>query len=327
MRAPTLLTVVSIPVLLGTADLPSDQPVCDGCERLQPEWFALPSGAYPPPWELEFEKSQAFRANQAHAPGGHINFRFDAPFVVPAHRLIFCKVAKVASSGWLKLLRRMEGHAGWRDNPYFMDRGRVGGVRQMSHLANADALRALRDRANWTRVVVVRDPAERLLSAWLDKIHGEHDSGSQLAIYSKELFGLAAKDFANETFGDFVERVAYGLANGIVDQHWSLLSDNCDLRNWLPAYDLVIQMRKDDDMNKLLDCVLDTVARRSTDRAALAGMRDTFSQTLKASSEHATKAEKKYYTPELLRRVMDMYAEDYALFGLPTPTGLLRRRR
>ena len=317
------LSMLSV-AMSEAAEPPSDQPVCAGCALVRPKPFAMPSGPYPPPWEIQFEKSEAFRANQA-ASVGHTNQRFDAPFVVPAHRLVFCKVAKVASSGWLRLLRRMEAHAGWQGTPYFRDkRNYVGGVRQMSHLSNTEALRVLRDRANWTRVVIVRDPAERLLSAWLDKIHGHRDSSYQLAVYSKELFGLAQQEFANVSFGDFVERVAYGLAHGIVDQHWSPLADNCDLRTWLPAYDLVINMRKGDDMNKLLDCVLDTVAQRSSNRAMLAGMRDTFNQTLAAASAHATKEEQKYYTPELLRRVMGMYAEDYALFGLPRPTHLLR---
>ena len=302
-----------------------DQPVCAGCALVRPKPFAMPRGPYPPPWEIQFEKSEAFRAVTQGFVSENNNRRFDAPFVVPAHQLVFCKVAKVASSGWLRLLRRMEGHADWQRNPYFLShRHYVGGVRQMSHLSNAEALRVLRDRANWTRVVIVRDPAERLLSAYLDKIHGQRDTRAQNAIYSKVLFGLAPQEFANVTFGDFVERVEYGLAHGIVDQHWSPLADNCDLRTWLPAYDLVINMRKGDDMSKLLDCVLNTVAQRSSNRPMLAGMRDTFNQTFAAASAHATKAEQQYYTPELLRRVMGMYAEDYALFGLPRPTHLLR---
>ena len=232
-----------------------DQPVCAGCALVRPKPFAMPRGPYPPPREIQFEKSEAFRAVTQGFVSENNNRRFDAPFVVPAHQLVFCKVAKVASSGWLRLLRRMEGHADWQRNPYFLShRHYVGGVRQMSHLSNAEALRVLRDRANWTRVVIVRDPAERLLSAYLDKIHGQRDTRAQNAIYSKVLFGLAPQEFANVTFGDFVERVEYGLAHGIVDQHWSPLADNCDLRTWLPAYDLVINMRKGDDMSKLLDC-------------------------------------------------------------------------
>ena len=173
---------------------------CDRRALAEPKSFELPTGEYPPPWKLEFEKSSTFQATQ-DAARGHINYRFDAPFVVTEHRLLFCKVAKVASSGWLRLLRRLSGDEGWRGNPYFIDKehGWVAGVRQLAHLEHADALATLRDRANWTRIVVVRDPAERLLSAFLDKIHRHDDSSTQLAMYSSELFGLPESEFANET--------------------------------------------------------------------------------------------------------------------------------
>ena len=324
---PVSLTMVLASALLGAAAEPSFAPAnphgCQACELVQPKQFNLPTGDYPPPWELEYENSKAFAAEKA-ASRGHINRGFDDPFVVFEHRLLFCKIAKVASSGWLRLLRRMEGHASWAVNPYFMSPdGYVGGLRQMSHLSHAEALRVLRDSRNWTRIVIVRDPAERLLSAFLDKVHKPSESKTQIKIYSEELFGLPRSEFANVTFADFVERVAYGLTHSIVDQHWSLLSDQCDLRNWLPAYDLVIKMRPGDGMNEMLDCVLTAVARRSSNPTRLTELRDTFNLTSRVASNHATTTEKKYYTPQLLQRVMAMYAEDYALFNLPMPTGLL----
>ena len=111
--------------------------------------------------------------------------------------------------------------------------------------------------------------------------------------YSSELFGLPESEFANETFADFVERVAYGLAHSVVDQHWSPLADNCDMRTWLPAYDLVIRYQHGDDMNVLLDCVLATVARRSRDPAALTKMRNTFDHTSADAKKHGTNGWKK----------------------------------
>jgi len=323
MHAPASLNGALTPVG-AVSELPFNESKRLGCKRLHPSKIELPRGDYPPSWMPDFKEPKV----------NTVNMNFDSPFIVPVHGLVFCKVSKVASSGFMRLMRRMEGHTDWKGNPYFIKvvnnetKYRVGGLRQLHHLPHQDALRVLRHGTNWTRVVIVRDPAERLLSAYLDKIHPADGHGSdsvaQLNLYAQRLFVPSLNHLPQLPFADFVKRVAFGLAHGIFDQHWLPLSANCDLRNWLPAYDLVLQMRHGDDMNKLLDCVLARVSRSSSNPAALANLRDTFNLTSKVVAAHGTaSATEKYYTPELLQRVMEMYAEDYALFNMPTPTHLL----
>ena len=92
------------------------------------------------------------------------------------HRLILTCLPKVASSWTLKLMLRMcgESHDSWDPN---MRSGRLHMLRtrrahMVSLLSPAEATRRFLD-PSYTRAIVVRDPLERLLSAYQDKIIGE----------------------------------------------------------------------------------------------------------------------------------------------------------
>ena len=272
------------------------------------------------------------------------------PWIVPRHRVAFCTTAKVTSESWLKFLRRLDnnsrhppGHRPrhWSADPFWADSpGHVGGLKQLRDLSPAEAYEALRGN-NWTRVVAVRDPAERLLSAYLDKVYATKDSRTQLTKYSKNLVGLRLGNATS--FEAFVERALYGLAQGgPTDQHWLPQSFGCGLRQWLRAY-IVVWMDGETSLPALLGCLIRKLAQRSPDPTALAGMVDTFgpppghSKTRQEAhaapaaegedgatkgGSHPTGAHSKlrrYYTPSLLRRVVVAYASDYALFNLPVP--------
>jgi len=259
---------------------------------------------------------------------------FSMPFIVPEHRLIFCATPKVASEAWLRLLRRMAGFSNWRaGGVYFLDKfKRVGGLQQLRELPHTIALQHMRSE-KWTRAVVVRDPAERLLSAYLDKIAQSRDSAPQLEKYSHDLFNLSVASFPNTSFHSFVDRALYGLSRGYrTDQHWWPQAANCALRSWLPAYNVVLQVDGQTPLPSLLACLLNETARHSQRPAMVSTLTDTFDLPPRpevttagsgAGGSHATDAHavlRRYYTPSLLRRVVNAYAEDYFLFQLPVPS-------
>ena len=102
---------------------------------------------------------------------GHYVFYLDEPF-----KLILTCLPKVGSTETVKLILRMAGEPKktWRGK---ISSARVHGIPQrkdhlLSRLSPAEAQRRLLD-PEYTRAVLVRDPLERLLSAYLDKIVGQ----------------------------------------------------------------------------------------------------------------------------------------------------------
>jgi hypothetical protein len=89
---------------------------------------------------------------------------WSAPIVIESHKLVFFQVAKVGTSMWKRLFRRMMGEPDWHD--------------AMPHDPNTNGLKFLNQYSlqeatymmnspDYTRAIFVRDPKDRLLSAFL----------------------------------------------------------------------------------------------------------------------------------------------------------------
>ena len=87
-------------------------------------------------------------------------------------KLVLFTLPKVGCTELIKLMRRMAGSPDWADYPHDAEDRQF-----FSELGLEEANRILEDRS-WTKAVVLRDPAERLLSAYLDKFM--HPPGSYL---------------------------------------------------------------------------------------------------------------------------------------------------
>jgi len=92
-----------------------------------------------------------------------------APIVVERFKLIFFAQAKVGCTVWKMLFRRMMGYKDWRQTtqglPHVPD---VNGLKYLYHYNISYASQILQD-PTWTKAIIVRDPKERFLSAYLDK--------------------------------------------------------------------------------------------------------------------------------------------------------------
>mmetsp|Transcript_790 Transcript_790/g.1756 ORF Transcript_790/g.1756 Transcript_790/m.1756 type:complete len:389 (-) Transcript_790:64-1230(-) len=93
------------------------------------------------------------------------------PIVLESHKLLFFSVPKIACTEFKMLLRRMMGFPDWK---------KVGSKSEKLHDPNRNGLRYLGSfprrkqeefmiSEDWTRAIFVRDPRERLLSAYIDK--------------------------------------------------------------------------------------------------------------------------------------------------------------
>merc|ERR1740139_1541042 len=101
---------------------------------------------------------------------------FDRTILFPTYKLAFCGIPKVAYTSWLQFLRFTIGAKDYRSFPHNkIDANLV----RFDRIPGRSRRKILRS-GEWTRAVFLRDPAERLLSAYLDKIQNRSSSSSSL---------------------------------------------------------------------------------------------------------------------------------------------------
>ena len=100
-----------------------------------------------------------------------------APIIIESYKLAFFTIPKVGCTTWKQLFRRIMGYSNWAKEEY---------VDMLPWNPQTNGLKYLYDfpieKANeimtsheWTRAIFVRDPKERLVSAYLDKGVGNPD--------------------------------------------------------------------------------------------------------------------------------------------------------
>ena len=129
-----------------------------------------------------------------------------------SHRLVLFTIPKVGCTELIKLMRRLDGARDWRDSPHYKE--------DRSFLADMGLERAMEilNDPRWTKAAALRDPAERLLSAYLDKF-------VQSESYAANLFRTGGRYMPFKEFlGHVLEQnddplLPRGLHTG-TDPHW-----------------------------------------------------------------------------------------------------------
>ena len=138
---------------------------------------------------------------------------FASPIVLEEHRLVFFAVPKAACTVFKQLFRRISGYSNWKkqnnDLPHNL---RVNGLKLLRDYSVESANDMLTNRT-WTRAIFVRDPRERLLSAYLDKGRKENLINKWCCPETNDCGSLSAKSFKN-----FLTEVMPNCLN----DHWSL---------------------------------------------------------------------------------------------------------
>lgn len=94
-----------------------------------------------------------------------------SPSVDEKHKLVLCTIAKSACTAWRKFARRLAGQENWdtADERYTHNYGgKSSGLTYLNQLGE-QAASALMKREDYFKLVVVRNPVTRILSAWKDK--------------------------------------------------------------------------------------------------------------------------------------------------------------
>ena len=150
----------------------------------------------------------------------------------PSHaryKLVFCAVPKNACTEWIRMMYRMTGDSQWQLDPHFR-----GGKPLFNKLPPENATALINDPAI-TKAVFFRDPASRLLSAYLDKF--VYRGSYSMRLYNRKRM----------TFSEFVAEVAHrnmihGNQSGLhmkTNPHWRPQRFLCNLDKFLPLYNFV----------------------------------------------------------------------------------------
>lgn len=163
--------------------------------------------------------------------------RYGSAVVIPQFKLVFVPIPKVACTVWYQLFRRIMGYQDWQSDfgPLPHDPN-ANGLLYLADLTRSEATDIWMSPA-WTKAIFVRDPKERLLSAYLDKVVVQ-PRGSNRRTLVKDICCRGAPDCGAAL--DTQKNVSLsGFINLLVERscfesgdHWNLQSQRIEAKFW-----------------------------------------------------------------------------------------------
>jgi hypothetical protein len=244
--------------------------------------------------------------------GDNIYVRGDwdgSPVVLEEYKLIFFTSAKVGCTVWKQLFRRIMGEKNWRAEatkqllPWNPE---LNGLKYLYDYDRDTASRMMTS-PEYTRAIFVREPKERLLSAYLDKgVSNPRYVREKCCAYTGTCSQLAKASLSN--FLDMMQTCE--------DAHWRPQDRRMEAKYW-PYINFVGRMENvADDAEILLKSVgiWDQFGKSGWGQHGNVSIFGT--KAGGAGRIHATHARERlrvhYNTPQLERDVDSYYASDYA---------------
>jgi hypothetical protein len=239
--------------------------------------------------------------------------RYFSPIIVEEFKLLFIPIPKVACTQFLQLLRRMAGQANWLERklglPYTPH------INGLTYLADYNVTEATEifTSPEWTRAVFVRDPKERFLSAYLDKV--VQSQNIVLGSCCEDTWDCAS---SNTTFAEFVN-----MTDTCENEHWDAQNQRLPTKYWQYMNFVGHMESLTTDSERLLRKV------GAWESYGLSGWGSGGDQSIftdeageTAARRHATKASERlrqFYTPELEAKLDARFDEDYenSVFQIP----------
>jgi len=227
------------------------------------------------------------------------------PIVVESHKLIFFDVAKVASTSWKKMIRRIMGFEDWSTRSPHGPTGIL-----YLNRCNISRQTELMNSPDYTRAIFVRDPKDRVLSAFRNKLTGD---------WPVEL--CCSSDACSETIRTF-----QGFLDVLVkcekpkcceNKHWRPMSQRLDAK-FHGKLDFIGHLETaHEDARQLLEQIgaWEEYGQSGWGRYGNESFFESKSDVKNRNDAKDHRAE--YYTPELEKVVEAIYETDYLVFSLP----------
>ncbi|GFH50034.1 hypothetical protein CTEN210_06510 [Chaetoceros tenuissimus] len=247
-------------------------------------------------------------------------------FVNQEFKFIFFPIAKTACTEWVRFFMRLNNSPLWCSNGY--EHGihsiKHENIKFMSDYTLEEQTHMMTSK-DWTRAIFVREPKKRVLSAFLDKSHNADWFRNFCPAYVSA--GGDEKECIERRhdFDFFVKKMTVTLHD---NAHWLPCYDYIDKKWWKYMTFISTMKNLSQDAEILLKSVKSSVDGVSAwDRIGKHGWGADFKKhgcedsgdsrafleakpTNHQTGASKTKAEKKFYTPELEKIVENRYAKD-----------------
>ncbi|KAM9223140.1 carbohydrate sulfotransferase 9 [Leptosomus discolor] len=170
------------------------------------------------------------KLNGRKKPRTHLVHLVSRIYVEDRHKVLYCEVPKAGCSNWKRVLMVLNGLAASAHNISHDD------VHYGKHLRKLDSydLKGIYTRLNtYTKAIFVRDPMERLVSAFRDKF--EHPNGYYHPVFGRAIIKKyrrnaneeALKTGSGVKFKEFIQYLLDSRRPVGMDIHWEQVSKLC----------------------------------------------------------------------------------------------------
>ncbi|XP_070566136.1 carbohydrate sulfotransferase 11-like [Ptychodera flava] len=255
---------------------------------------------------------EKFREKESDVVIRRAKYRFVIPemYVDDSFEMLYCPIPKVATSNWRRVMMVMKGHYKSTDDVtnddtwnLFMKKFKM---KRLSDFKSRE--REFRLRA-YTKVMFVRNPLERLLSAYRDKFEIIPDPIIDSA-YGKQIrkFGGKISDGNNGTisFADFVQYLVTHRQGFGANHHWQTYEEIC--RPCEIEYDII---GKYETLTRDANFVLRKLGASDYVKFPEGDLNSTNSSRSSVMTKYYSSVKKSGYFSE----IVDMYRNDFSLFG------------
>jgi len=176
--------------------------------------------------------------------------RLMSPAVNEEYKLVFFFIAKCASSEWKRMLVRMMGSPKWCAR--WIHKPEVNGLKFLYDYS-IDEAQEIMTSPEWKRAVFVRNPKDRVLSAFLDKVvsHSQHFTSNMCPSYGRHGYDAQKCIDNHKDFGFFLKNITTTLEN----KHWMPIFNQID-NKWWPYINFIGNLENiSEDASKLLQSV------------------------------------------------------------------------
>lgn len=164
-------------------------------------------------------------------------YKTRSAFVVPEYKLIFFTFPKVACSEWKRMFMRINGNPNWCKIRGFNAHDPEKNLIKVLHDYEPEVATAMMTSPAWTKAAILREPKERVLSAFLDKAVKEDYYVRKCCqkLPDDNLIKKCTEDEKDfESFLNFVTKYP----DECFDVHWEPQIAKIDLK-WWPYIDLI----------------------------------------------------------------------------------------